>query len=161
MTVYNFISKIAKVFGYCVVFVSIFIAPLLFFEELFSSIFHSQNIGHLCSWALLIIFISILVIEIDKTCKNSYQDGYEKAQKEYNKILEEFKTNSMSKNKTKETNQQFEILGEKFQIKYYPKLYQGYQKNPQWLDKQIQSIAKAWHEGDIVSAAQALESDLK
>lgn len=56
---------------------------------------------------------------------------------------------------------QFKILDKVFPIDEFPKLYQWSKSNPDTLENQLQSIANAWHEGSIVSAAQALESDLK
>lgn len=53
----------------------------------------------------------------------------------------------------------FEVLGEEFEAEYFPNLYRIFQNNPKWLEEQLKSIADAWHEGSIVSAAQALESD--
>ena len=62
---------------------------------------------------------------------------------------------------SKETAEEFLILGEKFPTGEYPMLYRRSQMNKEWLEEQIQSVADAWHEGDIVSACQALESDLQ
>ena len=56
---------------------------------------------------------------------------------------------------------QIQILGKIIDYKYYPKLYRWAKTNPETLEDQIKSIAKAWHEGSIVSAMQALESDLE
>ena len=41
-----------------------------------------------------------------------------------------------------------------------PNLYRMYQANPENAAAQLQSIADAWHEGSVIGAAQALESDL-
>lgn len=54
----------------------------------------------------------------------------------------------------------FEIAGEKFEKRYFPNLYRMYEASPQNAEEQLRSVADAWHEGKIVSAAQALESDL-
>jgi hypothetical protein len=54
----------------------------------------------------------------------------------------------------------FELCGESFQIQNFPNLYDMYLNNKGWAEEQLKSIADAWHEGDVVSAAQALESDL-
>lgn len=56
--------------------------------------------------------------------------------------------------------QPIKILGEEINPKYYPNLYRMAKTNPEGLAEQLQSIANAWHEGSIVSAMQALESDL-
>lgn len=53
------------------------------------------------------------------------------------------------------------ILGEEIDKEYYPKLYNWATTNPKTLESQLKSIAKAWHEGSIKSAMQALESDLE
>lgn len=53
------------------------------------------------------------------------------------------------------------ILGERIDEKNFPKLYNWAKNNPETLESQLKSIAKAWHEGSIMSAMQALESDLR
>lgn len=57
-------------------------------------------------------------------------------------------------------NHTFTILGEEFEIKHFPKLYSMHQNSPARLERQLRNTADAWHKGHIVSAAQALESDL-
>ena len=42
-----------------------------------------------------------------------------------------------------------------------PKLYKWAKENPESLKQQLNSIAKAWHDGDIRAAMIALESDLE
>lgn len=42
-----------------------------------------------------------------------------------------------------------------------PKLYRWAIENPETLERQLKSIANAWHEGNIRSAMLALESDLE
>ncbi len=60
-----------------------------------------------------------------------------------------------------ETSQeQFNICGETFETRYFPNLYEMYKISPKNAEDQLRSIANAWHEGHIVSAAQAFESDL-
>ena len=54
-----------------------------------------------------------------------------------------------------------EMLGESLDYQNFPKLYQWANENPETLETQLKSIANAWHEGDIRSAMQALESDLE
>lgn len=54
----------------------------------------------------------------------------------------------------------FTILGEKLKIRHFPNLYRIYQASPTNLEKQLESLADAWHEGNVVSASQAFESDL-
>lgn len=56
--------------------------------------------------------------------------------------------------------QEFELLGEIFEVSLFPNLYSVYQNNKTWAEEQLQSVANAWHEGNISSAAIALESDL-
>lgn len=53
------------------------------------------------------------------------------------------------------------VLGVQIDNKNFPKLYQWAKENPETLEEQLKSIANAWHEGDIGSAMQALESDLE
>jgi hypothetical protein len=60
----------------------------------------------------------------------------------------------------KEAKQEFELLGETFEVEFFPNLYSMYKNNKTWAEEQLQSVANAWHEGNISSAAIALESDL-
>lgn len=53
------------------------------------------------------------------------------------------------------------ILGETIDKENFPKLYNWAKNNPEALESQLKSIAKAWHEGSIRSAMNALESDLE
>jgi len=57
-------------------------------------------------------------------------------------------------------NEKFTILGEVFERKHFPNIAKMFDIDPSNTARQIQSIADAWHEGSIVSAAQAFESDL-
>lgn len=59
------------------------------------------------------------------------------------------------------TNETFELCGETFQIEYYPKIYAMVCADKFSAGEQLRSIADAWHEGSITSAAQAIESDLQ
>lgn len=54
----------------------------------------------------------------------------------------------------------FELLGKTFTKKGMPNLYRMVQTSRMNAEAQLQSIADTWHEGSIVSAAQAFESDL-
>ena len=54
----------------------------------------------------------------------------------------------------------FTILGETFEVRYFPHFYAMYKAGPDNLERQLKSIADKWHDGSIVSAVQALESDL-
>jgi len=54
-----------------------------------------------------------------------------------------------------------EILGGLIDPDNQPKLYKWAVSNPETLERQLGSIAKAWHEGNIRSAILALESDLE
>lgn len=53
------------------------------------------------------------------------------------------------------------ILGETIDPDNMPILYQKALTNPEELERQLKSIAKAWHEGDVRSAMLTLESDLE
>ena len=59
-----------------------------------------------------------------------------------------------------EQNGQFELLGETFDIEHFPHLYGMVQISRENAEMQIKSLADAWHEGSVVSAAQAFESDM-
>ncbi len=52
------------------------------------------------------------------------------------------------------------ILGEVWERKDIPNVAKMLDANKENAEHQIQSIADAWHGGSIVSAVQALESDL-
>jgi len=53
------------------------------------------------------------------------------------------------------------ILGEEIDPDNMPILYRKAIVNPEELERQLKSIAKAWHQGDIRAAMIALESDLE
>lgn len=55
----------------------------------------------------------------------------------------------------------FKIMGETFQKEEFPILLRWSEKNPQTLEDRVRSVAEKWHNGDIASACQALESDLQ
>ncbi len=57
-------------------------------------------------------------------------------------------------------NKEILVLGEIIDPDNFPVLYRWAKRNPETLEKQLQSIAKAWHEGSIRSAMVAFESDL-
>ena len=54
-----------------------------------------------------------------------------------------------------------EILGVKLDKDNFPVLYEWAKSNPATLAEQAQSIADAWHAGEIGMAIICLESDLK
>jgi hypothetical protein len=54
----------------------------------------------------------------------------------------------------------FTVCGEVFEKAYSPKTYSHFQKDPEYFQKKVKSVADAWHNGNISSAMQALESDL-
>lgn len=53
------------------------------------------------------------------------------------------------------------ILGEMVDPDNMPILYRWAKTNPETLEKQLKSIADAWHEGSINSAMIAFEMDLE
>jgi len=53
------------------------------------------------------------------------------------------------------------ILGEDIDPDNMPKLYRWALHNPETLERQLKSIANAWHEGNIRAAMIAFESDLE
>lgn len=55
----------------------------------------------------------------------------------------------------------FKIMGEIFQKEEFPILLRWSEKNPQTLEDAVRNVAEKWHNGDIASACQALESDLQ
>lgn len=75
----------------------------------------------------------------------------------YNVILDKMAT----KQKKSYTKPNIVILGEVIDPENMPRLYNWAENNPETLEKQLDSIAKAWHEGNIRSAMLALESDLQ
>ncbi len=54
----------------------------------------------------------------------------------------------------------FIILGKELKREYFPHIAAMFDTNKENTERQLQSIADAWHNGSIVGAAQALESDL-
>lgn len=56
-------------------------------------------------------------------------------------------------------NMCFNLAGESFEVVHFPHLYRMYQVDPVNTENQLRSIADAWHEGSIISAAVAFESD--
>ncbi len=52
------------------------------------------------------------------------------------------------------------ILGEEFERVHIPCVSRLFDTNPEHAKQTISSLAYLWHEGSIVSAVQALESDL-
>ncbi len=65
-----------------------------------------------------------------------------------------------SRKSASKQNQKLIILGEELDPKYFPKLSRWALTNPSTLEDQLKSIAEKWHEGNIVAAILALESDL-
>lgn len=61
---------------------------------------------------------------------------------------------------TNRNEKTIQILGEEIDSENMPILYKWAQTHPDTLAAQLQSIANAWHEGDIGSAMIAFESDL-
>ena len=52
------------------------------------------------------------------------------------------------------------ILGKEFNPEAIPNVMAMFENDKENAERQIQGIAGAWHEGSVVSAVQALESDL-
>lgn len=69
----------------------------------------------------------------------------------------------MSKRKEAKINKEkpIKILDEEVDPDNMPILYHKALANPVELERQLKSIANAWHEGSIRSAMLALESDLE
>ena len=53
------------------------------------------------------------------------------------------------------------VLGEELDQENFPVLRRAALHDLPHLESQVRSVANAWHEGDVVSALQALESDLE
>ena len=63
-----------------------------------------------------------------------------------------------------EKDKKFEIitiLGVELDKENFPILYKWAKSNPATLAEQVQSIANAWHDGNVGMAIICLESDLK
>ncbi|OGL81175.1 hypothetical protein A3B21_02705 [Candidatus Uhrbacteria bacterium RIFCSPLOWO2_01_FULL_47_24] len=58
-------------------------------------------------------------------------------------------------------NQSFQVLGKELSVKHYPVLYRWSKNNPETLNERLKELAEKLYEGNIGSAAQALESDLE
>ena len=63
----------------------------------------------------------------------------------------------MTKNKKKE----FVVLGVSLSQEHFPVLYRWAESNPETLNERLQDLANKVYEGNVSSAAQALESDLE
>jgi len=61
----------------------------------------------------------------------------------------------------KKIQAEISILGETIDPDNMPIIYQKALTNSEELERQLKSIANAWHEGDIRSVMLALESDLE
>lgn len=57
-------------------------------------------------------------------------------------------------------DREFELCGETFAAEHFPRLYRMVQTSPTNAATQLQSVADAWHDGNVVSAAQSFESDM-
>jgi hypothetical protein len=67
----------------------------------------------------------------------------------------------MVKIKLIKSSKKIQILNEPIDPDNMPILYQKALANPKELERQLKSIADAWHEGSIRAAMLALESDLE
>jgi hypothetical protein len=74
----------------------------------------------------------------------------------YNEVLEKMIKVKQEKRRAAKVT----ILGEELDPDNQPKLYEWALRNPETLERQLKSIAYAWHEGSVRSAILALESDL-
>ncbi len=63
--------------------------------------------------------------------------------------------------KLKRLIKSIKILGEEINQENFPILYKWAQEHPETLEQQLKSVADKWHNGNITSAMQALESDLE
>lgn len=54
-----------------------------------------------------------------------------------------------------------EVCGVIISRKHYPILYRMARRDLLWLETNVKSVARMWHEGDCRSALQSLESDLE
>ena len=53
------------------------------------------------------------------------------------------------------------ILGEEITSEHYPIMVEKAKADIVATEQMVKSVAEAWHEGSVVSALQALESDLQ
>ena len=60
-----------------------------------------------------------------------------------------------------QASQKLKILGVELDEKNFPVLFKWAKNHPDTFKQQVQAVAEAWHEGDIMSACQALESDME
>lgn len=72
-----------------------------------------------------------------------------------------FQVNRNAEKQNGSPSDDFQVAGLELSKRHFPILYRAYLRDPQWLEKQLRSIANAWHEGSLDAAAQALESDLE
>lgn len=79
-------------------------------------------------------------------------------QKELDKVIEK---NLKKIKKQEQRNGNPVIFDMELDEENFPVLRKWALKNPETLEKQVKSIANAWHEGNVISAMQAFESDLE
>lgn len=103
-------------------------------------------------WLITTPIVEIFISKIYKKINEPY--------KKYHELVEK-KNNQFSLFEKNSTEREFQILGEMFPKEHYPILLRWSEKNQQTLEDTVKSVAEKWHNGDIVSACQALESDLQ
>jgi hypothetical protein len=59
-----------------------------------------------------------------------------------------------------EIKRTFELLGHSFDMETFKNIYFIYSTDPGWAEEQVRSIADTWHNGSVLAAAIAFESDL-
>lgn len=57
--------------------------------------------------------------------------------------------------------EKIQILGQEISKEEFPMLSAMIEKDKEHAERTINSVAKAWHGGNVMSAMQALESDLQ
>jgi hypothetical protein len=85
----------------------------------------------------------------------NYNEVLDKKIKEMDKERQPKILNSMP------TVLQVELVCQNLDKENYPKLYSWYKSNPESLKERLVNIAEKWHDNNITSAAQSLESDME
>jgi len=63
--------------------------------------------------------------------------------------------------KNEKKTEYFELCGEKFSVECFPKLYERFLTGKFGVEQWLKSLADKIYEGNVVTAAQMLESDLE
>lgn len=98
-----------------------------------------------------------------KANSDSYKDARNKylvVGKDLNSLYRDFESEELQSSNLFQ-KKEFDPLGLKLDQKNFPVLYRSWKHDPVWLEKRLRALADAVYQGDVASAAQALESDLE